>query len=247
MNGKRPLRSGERTLPKHVAIIMDGNGRWAKARGLPRVEGHRAGEKAVLEAVEGALELGIPYLTLFAFSTENWRRPRSEVRFLMSFNEELLRKRTQEFVEKGVRVRMMGRRAPPVPRRLLAKIEETERATAGGNRLLLTVAFNYGSRAELADAVRVAARAALKEGLDLAAMDDEDVVRQFLYCPDLPDPDLVIRTSGEMRLSNFLLWQAAYAELVFTPVLWPDFTREDLRRAVEEYLRRQRRFGGVPG
>lgn len=227
-------------VPRHVAVIMDGNGRWANQRGLPRREGHTAGEAALFDTVEGALELGVEALTVYAFSTENWKRPVEEVRFLMNFNESLLDRRKVELDERDVRVRFIGRRDRPVPKRLVRKIEETEALTADNTRMTLAVAFNYGGQAELADAAQRAAE-------DLAAGRlreiDEDALAARLYEPSLPPVDLMIRTSGEQRTSNFLTWQAAYAEFVFTEVLWPDFDRHTLRDCVVEYQRRDRRFG----
>jgi undecaprenyl diphosphate synthase len=227
-------------VPRHVAVIMDGNGRWANRRGLPRREGHTAGEAALFDTIEGALELGIEVLTVYAFSTENWKRPPSEVAFLMGFNESLLLRRKDELHDRGVRVRFSGRRGRPVPRRLVRMIEETERLTAANTRMALVVAFNYGGHAEIADA---AARAAEDLAAGRLRRIDEDAIAARLYEPDLPDVDLMIRTSGEQRTSNFLLWQAAYAELVFTDVLWPDFDRGTLRDCVVEYQGRDRRFG----
>ena len=221
---------------------MDGNGRWATARGLPRTEGHAAGEEALFDTVEGALELGLKWLTVYAFSTENWRRPADEVRFLMRFNESILMRRRDELHGKGVRVLFIGRRDWRVPRRVLRRIEETEALTAGNRRMTLVFAFNYGGRAEIVDAVaRLVA-----DGVPPSKV-SERALRERMYAPDMPDPDLVVRTSGEYRMSNFLLWEVAYSELVFTDVLWPDFRREDLFAAVREYQRRDRRFGGVVG
>jgi undecaprenyl diphosphate synthase len=238
-------RGAVRSLgPKHVAIVMDGNGRWAQRRGLKRTDGHAAGEEALFDTVEGALEIGLPWLTVYAFSTENWRRPLDEVRFLMNFNERLLVARRDELDEKGVRVRFIGRRGGRVPGRVRRRIEETEALTARNRRLTLTFAFNYGGRAELVDAVREIARSAAAGTLDPERI-DERTVHRHLYTPDMPDPDLMVRTSGEHRISNYLLWQVAYSELHFTDVLWPDFRRRHLFRAVDEYQRRERRFGAV--
>ena len=227
-------------VPAHVAIIMDGNGRWANARGLKRNAGHEAGETALFDTVEGALELGITHLTVYAFSTENWRRPADEVRFLMGFNESLLVRRADELDERGVRVRFIGRRRRPVPKRLVRLIEQTEELTADNDRMQLTIAFNYGGQTELVDAARQLA-------IDYANGDlkriDERAFAARLYDPSMPEVDLLVRTSGEQRVSNYLLWQAAYAELVFTDVLWPDFNRTELARCVVEYQRRERRFG----
>jgi undecaprenyl diphosphate synthase len=227
-------------IPVHVACVMDGNGRWAERRGLPRTDGHAAGEEALLDTVEGALELGLGWLTVYAFSTENWRRPADEVRFLMGFNESLLLRRRDELHAKGVRVRFIGRRDWRVPRRVLRRIDEAVELTRGNRRLTLTLAFNYGGRAEIIDAVR-----AMVEAGTPADKVTEKRLRQHLYAPDMPDPDLVVRTSGEYRISNFLLWELAYSELVFTDVLWPDFRRQDLFDAVRDFQHRDRRYGGV--
>jgi len=229
-----------RRIPRHIACVMDGNGRWAERRGLPRTDGHAAGEEALVDAVDGALELGTEWLTVYAFSTENWRRPADEVRFLMGFNESLLLRRRDELHAKGVRVRFIGRRDWRVPRRVLRRIDEAVELTRGNRRLTLTLAFNYGGRAEIIDAVR-----AMVEAGTPADKVTEKRLRQHLYAPDMPDPDVVVRTSGEYRISNFLLWELAYSELVFTDVLWPDFRREHLFEAVREFQRRDRRFGGA--
>jgi len=225
---------------------MDGNGRWAKRRGLRRTEGHAAGEEALFDAVDGALEIGLPWLTVYAFSTENWRRPLDEVRFLMRFNESLLLRRRDDLAERGVRVRFIGRRGGRVPRRVLRHIEQTEAMTARNRRMTLTFAFNYGGRAEITDAVRTIARAVADGRLDPDRIDERTVARH-LYAPDMPDPDLVVRTSGEYRVSNYLLWEAAYSEFVFLDVLWPDFRRRHLLEAIAEYQRRERRFGAIEG
>jgi undecaprenyl diphosphate synthase len=227
-------------IPSHVAAVMDGNGRWAQRRGLKRTEGHAAGEEALLDAVEGALDLGVSWLTVYAFSTENWRRPRDEVRYLMGFNESLLLRRRDELDERGVRIRFIGRRDWRVPKRLLRRIDESVELTAKNRTLTLTIAFNYGGKAEIVDAVR----RLVEEGVPAGKIDEKAIAKR-LYDPDMPDPDLVVRTSGEYRLSNFLLWEAAYSELVFTEVLWPDFRREHLFDAVREYQARDRRFGGL--
>ncbi|HEX5613704.1 MAG TPA: polyprenyl diphosphate synthase [Acidimicrobiia bacterium] len=231
-------------LPRHVAIIMDGNGRWAQRRGLKRTDGHAAGEEALFDTVEGALDIGLRWITVFAFSTENWRRPLDEVRFLMGFNERLLVKRREELHERGVRVRFVGRRAGRVPARVRRRIEETEALTRKNRTMNLAFAFNYGGRAELVDAARAIGRDVAAGRLDPERI-DERVVARHLYAPDMPDPDLLVRTSGEFRISNFLLWQLAYSELVFSDVLWPDFRREHLFAAIAEYQRRERRFGAV--
>jgi undecaprenyl diphosphate synthase len=221
---------------------MDGNGRWASQRGLPRTDGHAAGEEALFDAIEGALEIGVRWFTVFAFSTENWRRPRDEVRYLMGFNESLLVRRRDELHEKGVRIRFAGRRDWRVPRRVLRRMDESSELTEGNRVMTLTMAFNYGGRAEIVDAVR----ALVAEGTPAGRI-DEKAIRAHLYYPDQPDPDLVVRTSGEYRISNFLLWELAYSELVFTDVLWPDFRRQHLFEAVAEFQRRERRYGGVRG
>ena len=212
-------------VPAHVAIIMDGNGRWAEQRSLPRSKGHEAGERALYEIVLAALDLGIRYLSVYAFSTENWTRPSDEVEFLLNYNRDLLRQRRDEMKRRGVRMRRIGRR-DPVPDEVLTEFDEAERVTVGGTNMDLLICFNYGGRAEIEDA---AARGSIAENL---------------YAPEVPDVDLLIRTSGEYRLSNFLLWQSAYAELYFTETLWPDFTPESLRAALDDYAARERRFGG---
>jgi undecaprenyl diphosphate synthase len=227
-------------LPTHIACVMDGNGRWAQRRGLPRTEGHAAGEQALFDTVEGALDIGLRWLTAWAFSTENWRRPADEVRYLMGFNEALLVRRRDELHDKNVRVRFIGRRDWRVPRRVLRRMDETVALTRRNTGLTLTMAFNYGGRAEILDAVRELVASGTP-----ADKITEKRVRDHLYAPDMPDPDLVVRTSGEFRLSNFMLWELAYSELVFTDVLWPDFRREHLFDAIREYQSRERRFGGV--
>jgi undecaprenyl diphosphate synthase len=233
-------------LPRHVAIVMDGNGRWARQRGLKRTEGHAAGEEALFDTVEGGLEIGLPWLTVYAFSTENWRRPLDEVRFLMRFNEGLLLKRRDDLNQRGVRVRFIGRRGGRVPRRVLGHIEDTEALTRDNRRMTLTFAFNYGGRAELVDAMRAIAAEAAAGRIDPRKIDERTIARH-LYAPDMPDPDVLVRTSGEFRISNYLLWEVAYSELVFTDVLWPDFRRGDLFGAIREYQRRDRRFGAIDG
>ena len=223
---------------------MDGNGRWAQRRGLKRTEGHAAGEEALFDTVEGGLDVGLRWMTVYAFSTENWRRPLDEVRFLMHFNESILLRRRDELHDLGVRVRFIGRRGGRVPKRLVKRIEETEALTAKNRKLTLTFAFNYGGRAELTDAVRSIGQEVLAGHLDPARI-DEKVIARHLYAPDMPDPDLLVRTSGEYRISNYLLWESAYSEFVFTPVLWPDFRRSDLFDAIGEFQRRDRRFGAI--
>ncbi|MBW3575653.1 MAG: di-trans,poly-cis-decaprenylcistransferase [Actinobacteria bacterium] len=229
-------------VPVHIGCVMDGNGRWAQQRGLPRTDGHAAGEQALLDAVEGGLDLGLRWLTVYAFSTENWKRPVDEVRYLMQFNEGILVRRRDELHERGVRIRFVGRRDWRVPRRLVRRMDEALELTAANRTLTLTIAFNYGGRAEIVDAVR-----SLVASGTPAERIDERAIRRHLYDPSMPDPDLVVRTSGEYRISNFLLWELAYSELVFTDVLWPDFRREHLFDAVREFQRRDRRYGGVEG
>ena len=230
-------------VPQHVAIIMDGNGRWAAARGLPRVEGHRRGVEALRKTVRAAGEMGIRCLTIFSFSSENWQRPASEVRDLMGLLRLFIRKDLAELHGNGVRVRVIGERdsLDPDIRRLL---EEAEELTRANTSLLLVVAFNYGARDEIARAVQRIAAGVASGAVKPGAI-TEEMIGQHLDAPDIADPDLIIRTSGEQRLSNFLLWQAAYSELVFTPVYWPDFDRAALESAIEEYRRRERRFGGL--
>jgi undecaprenyl diphosphate synthase len=231
-------------IPRHVAIVMDGNGRWAAQRGLPRTKGHEAGERALYDVVEGGLEIGLPYLSVYAFSTENWDRPASEVRFLMNFNRSLIRARRDELHERGVRIRFLGRRDWRLPRSVQREMEVAERLTGRNERMHLVIALNYGGRAEILDAVRVLLDDRRRRRVRGERITERSIGRR-MYLPDVPDPDLLIRTSGEMRTSNFLLWQAAYAELWFTPVLWPDFDREHLFEAIRDYQKRERRFGGV--
>jgi undecaprenyl diphosphate synthase len=231
-------------MPRHVAIVMDGNGRWAQRRGLKRTDGHAAGEEALFDTVEGALDIGLEWMTVYAFSTENWRRPLDEVRFLMRFNESLLLRRRDDLNERGVRVRFIGRRGGRVPGRVRQHIADTEALTAKNRRMTLTFAFNYGGRAELVDAVRAIAEEAQRGKLRPGSIDERTIARH-LYAPDMPDPDVLVRTSGEFRISNYLLWELAYAELVFTDVLWPDFRREDLFAAIREFQGRTRRFGAI--
>jgi undecaprenyl diphosphate synthase len=233
-------------LPRHVGIVMDGNGRWAKQRGLPRTEGHAAGEAAMWDTVVGADEVGLQWLTMFAFSTENWNRPKAEVRYLMGFNRGLLRRRRDELNAMNVRVRFLGRRDWRVPRSVLREMEISEELTRDNTGMTLTIAFNYGGRVEIVDAVRklIAEHDAGRLKGDKISVES---IASRLYHPDMPDPDLIIRTSGEQRISNFLLWQAAYSELWFTPVLWPDFNREHLYEAIRDYQKRSRRFGGLVG
>lgn len=235
----------ERPVPQHVAIILDGNGRWANARGLHRTAGHAAGEESLFDVVNGAIEIGIRWLTVYVFSTENWKRSGFEVEFLMEFNESLLLRRRDELNDMGVEVRFIGDRDDGrVTDRLRGHIADTEALTAGNEVLHLLFAFNYGSRMEITDAVRSIASEVAAGSLDPDDV-DESAIAARLYAPDAPDPDLVIRSSGEQRISNFLLWQSAYAEYLFPETLWPDFRTEHLRAAVDEYRGRDRRFGAA--
>ncbi|GAA4786384.1 isoprenyl transferase [Corynebacterium canis] len=230
-------------LPRHIALVMDGNGRWAQERGLKRTEGHRRGEAVLLDVVDACLALGIPYLSAYAFSTENWRRSADEVRFLMGFNRDVLRRQRDGLHEKGVRVRWVGRR-PRLWRAVIRELEAAEELTKDNTRMTLAMCVNYGGRAEIIDAAREIARQAAAGTL---RPDDitEQSFAQFLDEPDMPDVDLFLRPSGEKRTSNFLVWQSVYAEMVYQDKLFPDFTAADLYAAVEEYARRDRRFGGV--
>jgi len=229
-------------LPKHIAVIMDGNGRWAKKRKLPRIAGHRAGIKAVRQAVEACARLGVPYLTLYAFSVENWKRPQSEVKMLMDLLREYLHKEIGELNRQNIRLGVIGRTAE-LPKLVQRDIEEALRETSVNTGLVLTFALNYGARAELTDAVRELVERAQRDGAGFAI--DEQAVSAHLYTRDMPDPDLLIRTSGEMRISNFLLWQIAYAEIWVTDTLWPDFTQLDLFRSILDFQKRERRYGGL--
>ena len=230
-------------VPRHVAVVMDGNGRWAKARGLPRTEGHKAGEAALFDLVEGAIEVGVKYVSAYAFSTENWKRSPDEVRFLMGFNRDVIRRRRDEMNAMGVRVRWAGRRRR-LWKSVIDELEEAEQLTRNNKVLTLTMCVNYGGRAEIADAAASIAWAVSEGRLDPTRVDERTVAR-FLDEPDLPDVDLFIRSSGEQRISNFLLWQSAYAELVFLDELWPDVDRRHLWKAIEQYAARDRRYGGA--
>ena len=226
-------------LPRHVAVIMDGNGRWARKRRLPRIAGHRAGIASVREIVESCARLDVPVLTVYAFSKENWKRPKAEVDFLMDLLREYIRKELDELRANNVRIGVIGRPAD-LPRIVQAELTSAVASTRSNSGLLFNIALSYGGRAEIVDACREL----LREGVAAADLDEEAFSRR-LYTAGQPDPDLVVRTGGEMRISNFLLWQIAYAELVVTPVLWPDFRRRDLFLSLLEYQRRERRFGGV--
>ncbi len=230
--------------PAHVAIIMDGNGRWAQARGLPRIAGHRAGARAVRRTIEAALAHGVRWLTLYAFSSENWRRPQDEVSDLTALLRHYLKSEIAELAENGVRLRMIGE-AARFAEDIQASLRDAERVTAGNARLNLTIALSYGGRAEIIAAARRIAEAAARGEIDPARLDEAGFASQ-LFTAGMPDPDLIIRTSGERRLSNFLLWQAAYAELVFLNVLWPDFSADHFAEALTDYASRERRFGARP-
>jgi len=226
-----------RALPRHIAIIMDGNGRWARKRGLPRLAGHRAGTENVRRTVRGCLDAGIQVLSIYAFSTENWGRPPDEVRGLMTILEEVIGRETAALHKEGVAIRHVGRKEELSPS-LRNKIEQAEELTRANTRMTLNVVFNYGGRREILDAVR----RAIADGADFDTLDEAGFCR-YLYTCGQPDPDLVIRTAGEMRLSNFLIWQSAYAEYYSTQTYWPDFDREELRKALLAYAQRQRKFG----
>ena len=242
-SGARPPAIPRALIPNHVALVMDGNGRWAKERGLPRTAGHEAGEASLFDCVEGALELGIGWVSAYAFSTENWKRSPDEVRFLMGFNRDVIRRRRDEMNELGVRVRWAGRR-PKLWKSVIDELEEAEELTRRNTRLTLTMCVNYGGRAEIADAAaRIAAD--VKAGrLDPDQITEKRFAR-YLDEPDMPDVDLFVRSSGEQRTSNFLVWQSAYAEMVFLDTLWPDFDRRHLWQACEIYASRDRRYGGA--
>ena len=242
-SGERAPAVPEHLVPKHVAIVMDGNGRWANARGLSRVEGHKMGEASLLDVVAGAIEVGVTHVSAYAFSTENWKRSPEEVRFLMGFNRDVIRRRRDTMHEWGVRVRWAGRR-PRLWRSVIKELEEAEQLTAGNSTCTLTMCVNYGGRAEIADAAKALAREVAAGRLDPERIDERALARH-LDEPDLPDVDLFLRTSGEQRTSNFMLWQSAYAELMFIDTPWPDVDRRVLWRAVEDYARRDRRYGGA--
>ena len=230
-------------IPRHIALVMDGNGRWAQERGMERTEGHKRGEAVLMDAVDACLELGVDYLSAYAFSTENWRRSASEVRFLMGFNRDVLRRQRDVLHEKGVRVVWAGRR-PRLWRSVIKELREAEELTKNNSRMTLVMCVNYGGRAELADAMQQMGRD-IEAGVLRASDVSEKTIGQYLYDPQMPDVDLFLRPSGEKRTSNFLLWQSAYAEMVYQDKLFPDFTPQDLYDAVAEYARRDRRFGGT--
>jgi undecaprenyl diphosphate synthase len=235
-------RSEERVQrgPRHVAIIMDGNGRWAKRRGLPRVAGHRAGTENIRRILERFADHGVEYVTLYAFSTENWGRPRSEVNSLMRILRHVIKRETRHFVENGIQLRHIGD-LEALPPRLRQEVEDSIEQTSHNRRMVLTIAFNYGGRADIVQAIQQI----VADGVP-AHLVDETVVSRYLYTAGNPDPDLIIRTAGEMRISNFLLWQGAYAEMYVTDTCWPDFGREDVDAAMREYARRTRTYGALP-
>lgn len=239
---QRPLE-GLR-LPQHLAVIMDGNGRWAQQRGLPRIQGHYEGRKATKRCVEACAQIGVPFLSVYAFSVENWRRPQNEVEALMQLIETALREEAAELHDRNIRLRASGR-IHALPAGLRAAVAESEALTAGNTGMTLNLLVNYSGRAEIMDAARALAEDVARGDLAGEAI-DEARFTSALYSPDLPDPDLLVRPGGEHRVSNFLLWQIAYAEIVVLPVLWPDFDREHLVEAIVEFNHRSRRFGGVP-
>jgi undecaprenyl diphosphate synthase len=230
-------------VPKHVAIVMDGNGRWAKQRGLPRTKGHEEGEKSLFDVVEGAVQIGVRHISAYAFSTENWKRSPDEVRWLMGFNRLTIRRRIDEMDDLGVRIRWAGRR-PRLWKSVADELEWAEERTKNNDRFTLTMCVNYGGRAEIADAAAAIAREAVAGRINPDKI-DEKMIARYLDEPDLPEVDLFLRSSGEQRTSNFMLWQAAYAEMVFLDTLWPDFDRTHLWKAIETYVERDRRFGGA--
>ena len=229
--------------PRHIAIIMDGNGRWAKERGFPRIKGHEEGASALRRVVEGCAEFGVEFLTVYAFSTENWSRPKNEVAALMQLLEHFIEQETAELIRKGIRLQAIGR-LTDLPESCQQRLHAAIKATAAGTAATLVLALSYSARIEIADAVKSIVRDVQAGHID-SAMIDPELISRHLYTRTYPDPDLLIRTSGEMRLSNFLLWQLSYTELVVTPKLWPDFAKEDLREAIAEFNRRDRRFGAL--
>ncbi|MEH0110818.1 isoprenyl transferase [Tersicoccus sp. MR15.9] len=242
-SGARPPAVPPALVPRHVAIVMDGNGRWANQRGLPRNEGHRRGEAALLDVVAGAIEIGVEYVSVYAFSTENWKRSPEEVRFLMGFSRDVLRRQRDQLDAWGVRVRWAGRR-PRLWRSVVNELEVAEEHTRDNDVCHLTMCVNYGGRAEIADAVSAIAEDVAAGRLRPGSV-SEKTIQRYLDEPDLPDVDLFLRTSGEQRMSNFLLWQSAYAEFVFLDTLWPDVDRRTLWDAIEIYARRDRRYGAA--
>ncbi len=228
-------------IPQHIAIIMDGNGRWAEARGLPRLEGHKAGTENLRQIIQGCVDAGVKYLTIYAFSTENWGRPREEVEGLISILELFLDRELDELCAEGVKICHLGR-LEAMPLKVRRKVEHSMEITCSNSRLILSVAWNYGGRDEIVYAIQKMIRENVQPQ-DVT----EELVGQYLFTKDMPDPDLIIRTSGEMRISNFLIWQAAYAEWYITPTFWPDFNKEELFKAIASYGQRDRRFGKISG
>ena len=242
-SGATPPKLPNELIPKHVAIVMDGNGRWAKERHLPRTKGHEMGEASLLDCVHGAIELGITHISAYAFSTENWKRSPDEVKFLMGFNRDVIRRRRDEMDELGVRVRWAGQRKR-LWKSVIDELETAEELTKNNNTLTLTMCVNYGGRAEIAEAAKKIAKHVQEKKLDPDKI-DERTIAKYLDEPDMPDVDLFVRSSGEQRTSNFLIWQSAYAEMVFLDTLWPDFDRRHLWHACEIYASRDRRYGGA--
>ncbi|MER7534866.1 isoprenyl transferase [Streptomyces sp. NPDC097704] len=242
-SGARPPKLQTELVPQHVAIVMDGNGRWAKERGLPRTEGHKVGAEQVLDVLQGAIEMGVGAISLYAFSTENWKRSPEEVRFLMNFNRDFIRKTRDQLDELGIRVRWVGR-MPKLWKSVAKELQVAQEQTKDNTKLTLYFCMNYGGRAELTDAAQAMAEDVRAGRLEPSKI-TEKTIQKYLYYPDMPDVDLFLRPSGEQRTSNYLIWQSAYAEMVFQDVLWPDFDRRDLWRACVEYAQRDRRFGGV--
>jgi len=242
-SGAKPPQLPADLIPRHVAIVMDGNGRWAKERDLPRTKGHEMGEASLLDCVHGAIELGITHISAYAFSTENWKRSPDEVKFLMGFNRDVIRRRRDEMNELGVRVRWAGRRKR-LWKSVIDELETAEELTKDNNTLTLTMCVNYGGRAEVTDAAKKIADDVKAKRLDPDKI-DERLFAKYLDEPDMPDVDLFVRSSGEQRTSNFLIWQSAYAEMVFLDTLWPDFDRRHLWHACEIYASRDRRYGGA--
>ncbi|MCU1414281.1 MAG: isoprenyl transferase [Microbacteriaceae bacterium] len=241
--GLYPPQLPKSAVPDHVAVVMDGNGRWANGKGLTRIEGHKAGEAALLDVVAGAIQIGVKHISVYAFSTENWKRSPEEVRFLMGFNRDVLHRRRDQLNDWGVRVRWAGRK-PRLWRSVIDELQFAERLTEGNSTLTLTMCVNYGGRTEIQDSVRAIAEEVAAGRLKPSGI-TEKTIQRALYIPDLPDVDLFVRSSGEQRTSNFMLWQSAYAEMVFLDTLWPDFSRVDLWNAIELYASRNRRFGGA--
>ncbi|GLY18068.1 isoprenyl transferase [Kineosporia rhizophila] len=242
-SGARPPAIPAELVPKHVAVVMDGNGRWANQRGLSRTEGHKMGEASLLDVVAGGIEIGVKHISAYAFSTENWKRSPEEVRWLMGFNRDVIRRRRDEMHEWGVRVRWAGRR-PKLWASVIKELEVAEELTRGNDVITLTMCVNYGGRAEIADAARTIAQLAVEGKIDPDRI-DERTIQKYLDEPDLPDVDMFLRSSGEQRTSNFMLWQSAYAEMIFMDVLWPDVDRRTLWEAVQIYAERDRRYGGA--